>query len=186
MASARALSGLPASGLQGTAFDGIYNYNSLQATVRKNFSHGVTLQAAYTWSKNMTDLEGFSGNSNNNSNLSQQYGEAYFNRPQRFVFNYSWNIPLGNRKGVVGALANGWNLSGVTIVQKGTPLTFTDSTPARIYGVFGANSVSPTALGRNKFRNLQLRPRSALPGRDLRIARVFGRHRTTARRRQRR
>ena len=143
--------GFQPAGLQVTAFDGIYNYNSLQATVRKNFSHGLTLQAAYTWSKNMTDLEGFSGNSNNNSNLSQQYGEAYFNRPQRFVLNYSWNIPLGNHKGVVGALANGWNLSGVTIVQKGTPLTFTDSRLGTIYGVFGANSVTPTALGGTSF-----------------------------------
>ena len=143
--------GFQPAGLQVTAFDGIYNYNSLQATVRKNFSHGLTLQGAYTWSKNMTDLEGFSGNSNNNSNLSQQYGEAYFNRPQRFVFNYSWNIPLGSHKGVVGALANGWNLSGVTIVQKCTPLTFTDSRLGTIYGVFGANSVTPTALGGTSF-----------------------------------
>ena len=143
--------GFQPAGLQVTAFDGIYNYNSLQATVRKNFSHGLNLQAAYTYSKNMTNLEGFSGNSNNNSDMAQQYGEAYFNRPQRFVFNYSWNLPLGNHKGVLGVLANGWNLSGVTIIQAGTPLTFTDARLGSIYGVFGPNSVSPTALGGTNF-----------------------------------
>jgi len=112
----------------------------------------------------MTNLEGFSGNSNNNSNLAQQYGEAYFNRPQRFVFNYSWNIPLGNHTGVVGALANGWNVSGVTIIQKGTPLTFTDSRLGTIYGVFGANSVSPTALGGTSFGTFNYGRAQLCPG----------------------
>ena len=143
--------GFQPAGLQVTAFDGIYNYNSLQATVRKNFSHGLSLQAAYTYSKNLTNLEGYSANWNNASDLSQQYGEAYFNRPQRFVVNYSWNIPSGNPKGVLGALVNGWNLSGVTIVQNGTPLTFTDARAGTIYGVFGANSVNPTPLGGTSF-----------------------------------
>jgi hypothetical protein len=143
--------GFQPAGLQVTAFDGIYNYNSLQVTVRKTFSRGLALQAAYTWSKNLTNLEGYSANSNNNSDLSQQYGEAYFNRPQRFVVNYSWNIPAGNLKGEAGVLAKGWTLSGVTIAQAGTPLTFTDARAGTIYGVFGANSVSPTALGGTSF-----------------------------------
>ncbi len=44
-------------GLQGTGYDGIYNYNSLQVTVRKQFSHGLTMQGAYTWSKDLTYFE---------------------------------------------------------------------------------------------------------------------------------
>jgi len=44
------------TGLQATAFDGISNYNSLQVTVRKQISHGVAFQGAYTWSKSLTDL----------------------------------------------------------------------------------------------------------------------------------
>ncbi len=139
--------GFQPAGLQETAFDGIANYNSLQATVRKNLSHGVSFQAAYTYSKTLTDLEGWAGNWNNNSYLSQQYGEAYFNRPQRFVFNYSWDIPAPGRKGVLGAITTGWNVSGVTTIQAGQPLTFTDSRGGSIYGVFGANSINPTAFG---------------------------------------
>ena len=57
--------GYAPAGLQATAFDGISNYNSFQATVRKQYSHGVTLQGSYTWSKSLTDLTVDSANSNN-------------------------------------------------------------------------------------------------------------------------
>ena len=50
--------GYAPAGLQATAFDGISNYNSLQVTVRKQLSHGVSFQGAYTWSKSLTDLTG--------------------------------------------------------------------------------------------------------------------------------
>jgi hypothetical protein len=136
--------GYAASGLQGTAFDGITNYNSLQATVRKRMSHGFTLQGSYTWSKDLTDLVGYGANYNNPSNLAQQYGQAYFNRPQRFVFNYGWDLPFGHPHGVVGKLVEGWNVSGVTAVQNGTPLTITDSRAGTIYGISGPISTSPT------------------------------------------
>ena len=140
--------GYQPAGLQQTSFDGIYNYNSLQATVRKQYSHGLSLQGAYTWSKNLTDLEGYGANSNLPTDLSQQYGNAYFNRPQRFVFNYNWELPLGHSKGVVGAIANGWVLSGVTIVQAGTPLTITDARAGTLFGLSGNNSgTTPTGLG---------------------------------------
>ena len=35
-------------GFEETAFDGISNYNSLQVTVRKQFTHGFLMQASYT------------------------------------------------------------------------------------------------------------------------------------------
>ena len=85
----RALRRLCSGGSASHGFDGISNYNSLQVTVRKQFSHGLTLQGSYTWSKSLTDLTVDSANSNNASNLAQQYGPSYFNRPQRFIINYS-------------------------------------------------------------------------------------------------
>src|SRR5579871_44055 len=136
--------GFAASGFQGTGFDGISNYNSLQATVRRRLSHGVSLQASYTWSKDLTDLVGYGANYNNASDLSQQYGQAYFNRPQRFIFNYSWELPLGHARGALGKATEGWTVSGVTAVQNGTPLTFTDARAGTIYGVSGPISTAPT------------------------------------------
>jgi hypothetical protein len=93
----------------------------------------------------LTDLVGFGANYNNATNLAQQYGPAYFNRPQRFVINYSWEIPA-HARGALGKLVEGWNVSGVTVAQSGTPLTITDSRAGSIYGVNGPNPTAPTLL----------------------------------------
>ncbi len=134
--------GYAPAGLQGTYFDGISNYNSLQVTVRKQFSHGLTLQGYYTWSKSLTDLTVDSANSNDASNLLQQYGPSYFNRPNRFVINYSYNLPFGQHSGFVGKLLEGWNISGVTTVQDGAPMTFVDGGAGTAYGTQGTGTTS--------------------------------------------
>jgi hypothetical protein len=134
--------GYQSVGVRGTGFDGSNNYNSLQVTVRKRLSHGLTMQAAYTWSKDLTDLSNISGdptaNSNNASNLSQQYGPATFVRPQRFVANYNYDLPLGKHNGFLGRATEGWSVSGVTVVQDGLPITIGDSAAGTIYGTAGA------------------------------------------------
>jgi hypothetical protein len=130
--------GYQSVGVRGTGFDGTSNYNSLQATVRKQFSHGFTMQAAYTWSKDLTDLYDSVANSNNASNLAQQWGPAVFSRPQRFVVNYSYDLPFGTHTGLLGRVTEGWNISGVTLVQNGTPITIADSSAGTIYGTAGS------------------------------------------------
>jgi hypothetical protein len=134
--------GYAPAGLQATAFDGTSNYNSLQVTLRKQLSRGLTLQGAYTWSKSLTDLFDDSANSNIASSLGQQYGPSFFNRSQRFILNYSWQIPAGNRTGAVGKVVNGWNLSGVVTVQNGVPLTFVDGNAGTAYGTNGTGPTS--------------------------------------------
>jgi hypothetical protein len=129
-------------GVQGTAYDAVYNYNSLQATVRKQFSHGLNMQAAFTWSKDLTDLQncpptGCIGdgqtNSNNPADLAQQMGPAAFSHPLRFVVSYNYELPFGSPKGALGVVAKGWSVSGTTIVQNGTPLTFTNTAGGTAY-----------------------------------------------------
>jgi hypothetical protein len=123
--------GFAAAGLQDAENRGDEKFNSLQATVRKQMSHGLTLQAAYTWSRAFTN-GAFSSNDPDNS--AQQYGLNPSYRPQRLALNYSWDLPFGKLQGIEGKLANGWTLSGVTIVQDGTPLTITDTRGGSVYG----------------------------------------------------
>jgi len=134
--------GYAPAGLQATAYDGISNYNSLQVTVRKEFSHGLTLQGAYTWSKSLTDLLDDSANSNNATDLKQQYGPSFFNRPQRFIMNYSWDIPTGHLNKFANAIIGGWNLSGVVTIQDGVPFTFIDGGAGTAYGTNGTGPTS--------------------------------------------
>jgi hypothetical protein len=130
--------GYAATGLQGTDFVGISNYNSLQVTLRKQMSHGLTMQAAYTWSKSLSDLAVtsfyLSANSNNPQDLGQQYGPSGFNRPQRLSVNYQYDLQIAERPGITGKLVNGWSVAGVTTVQDGDPLTITDAAGGSIYG----------------------------------------------------
>jgi hypothetical protein len=129
-------------GVDETAFDGISNYNSLQVTLRKQFTHGFLMQASYTWSKDLSDIQAILTGSGANSNvptaMAQQYGPVGFSHPQRFVVNYSYDLPFGNPSGrALGLLAKGWNLSGVTTVQDGTPLTLSNQNNGTVYDLGG-------------------------------------------------
>jgi len=128
-------------GVDETAFDGISNYNSLQVTLRKQFTHGFLMQASYTYSKDLSDIQAILTGSGANSNvptaLAQQYGPVGFSHPQRFVVNYSYDLPFGTHTGALGVLANGWNVSGVTTVQNGTPLTISDQNGGTVYDLGG-------------------------------------------------
>jgi hypothetical protein len=114
-----------------TCADHNSNYNGLQISLRKQFSHGLTFQAAYTYSKTLTDFEGgggdVGGDSNNPSDLRQAYGPADFDRTQRIIFNYDYQLP-GYHQGreLLGKVLTGWSVSGVTTLQSGDPLTFVD------------------------------------------------------------
>lgn len=125
-------------GVRGTGFDGSSNYNSLQVTVRTQTWHGLLLQGAYTWSKDMTDLYNSVANSNNASNLAQQWGPAVFSRPSRFVLNYNYLLPFGTHTGALNRVLSGWSVSGVTVIQDGTPMTIADSSAGTIYGTAGS------------------------------------------------
>ncbi|HEY7387929.1 MAG TPA: carboxypeptidase regulatory-like domain-containing protein [Bryobacteraceae bacterium] len=132
--------GYGTSGFQVTAFDGMANYNSLQVSVRKQFSHGLFLQGSYTWSKDLSDMyqtnaSGNGGDSNYPGNLAQQYGPVTFNRPQRFIINYRYDLPFGTHKGALGYVANGWSVQGVTTVQNGSPFTITDQRNGTVFAI---------------------------------------------------
>jgi hypothetical protein len=126
--------GFGASTLQGTAYDGMSNYNSLQATVRKQFSQGFSVQAAYTFSKSLTNIFNSTANSNLATDMAQQYGPSNFNRPQRFVVSYSWDLPLGTHTGMLAKVAGGWNISGVTTIQNGVAMTLIDTRGGTAFG----------------------------------------------------
>jgi hypothetical protein len=135
--------GFQPNGLQQNAFDGVYNYNSLQITARKQLSRGLTFQSAYTWSKNLSDVGFDASNINQSTDLWSQYGQTPYSRPHRFVLTYQYQLPLkGN--GALGKAVGGWGVSGVTTVQAGNPLTFFDNRAGSIYGTPGSGTIEQT------------------------------------------
>ena len=136
--------GFAPNGLTSIESYGFSEYNGLQVTVRRQLSHGIQFQGAYTWGKDLTDVEGVGfnsvflggdGNSNDPSNRHQRWGPADFDRAQRFVLTYLWEIPHPNGEGFIHRkVLSGWSLSGVTTFQSGLPLTITDPTGGTIFG----------------------------------------------------
>ena len=100
------------------------------------------MQASYTFSKNLTTLgAGDSSNSNDPLDQDQQYGPTGWNRPHRFILNYQYDLPFGTHQGAKGKLLNGWSITGITTIQDGPPLTFTDSSAgSSIYGASGGRA----------------------------------------------
>lgn len=114
--------GIASSFVPATSTDAT-KFNSLQVTVRKQLSHGLTLQAAYTWSRSFINY--YTGNPAATvpgvAPYIDPYGPNINYRPQRLVFNYSWALPLGKREGIMGQVLNGWTWAGVTVIQDGDP-----------------------------------------------------------------
>jgi hypothetical protein len=119
-------------GLQKSAFDAIYNYNSWQTTIRKQFSRGLGLQGSYTFSKNLSNVGFNSANINNPNEMNQQYGQTPYSRPHRFIVGYEYELPF-KASGVVGKFVEGWMASGSVLVQSGNPITLFDGRGGTIY-----------------------------------------------------
>jgi hypothetical protein len=142
--------GFAAGGLFADETNTWSKYNSLQATVKKQLSHGLTLSAAYSYSKSISNAYYLNYDDSNVAH----YGLNGFYRPQRIAINYSYALPIGKHEGLVGKAINGWSVSGVTVIQSGDPLTPVDARGGAGYG-FGAGSrVLATAIlapGMNRY-----------------------------------
>ena len=104
--------------------------------MRKQFSHGLQFQAAYTWSRAFVLTQDGNPNASVTDNVPilDLYGLNPNYHPQRLVINYNWNLPLGHAEGLKGKLIEGWTVSGVTTIQDGTPITIVDGTLGSIFG----------------------------------------------------
>ncbi|MBV9505548.1 MAG: TonB-dependent receptor [Acidobacteriia bacterium] len=127
--------GFSPTGVQWAMTDGTYRFNSLQATLRKQFSYGLTFQAAYTFSRAFSNLLQMGMNSGDPLNGRQQFGLNTAYRPQRLTINYSYDLPGRTLKGFAGKALGGWSLSGVTTIQDGQPLIITDNRGGSIFGM---------------------------------------------------
>lgn len=112
------------------------SYNSLQATLQKRFSRGLTILANYTWSKSIDDLprgQGVSTVVSGNSSPIPWYqsgrhqfdrGPSEFDHTHRLVTSFVWDLPaFTNRSAFLHYVIGGWQLSGLLSAQSGDPLT---------------------------------------------------------------
>lgn len=119
------------SGYQIFANDAYSIYHALQATVSRRWNRSY-FQAAYTFSKNIdatsTGNTAFNTAYNDQSNINASRGISDFNRPHRLSVSYAYELPFfEHATGMKRAALGGWEVSGVSIFQSGTPFSIFDS-----------------------------------------------------------
>ena len=113
-------------------------YHGLGVTLRRDFSHGLTMKFAYTYSKSESTASPYL---NDQTDQASQWALASFNRTHRIVVNYSYNLP-SPQSGFLKAAMGGWAVSGVTIAQTGTPMTLSDPLGGVVYGHAGLSTIT--------------------------------------------
>jgi hypothetical protein len=141
-------------GYQIFANDAYSHYHSLQTTLSRRWSQGY-VQAAYTWSRSTdatsTGNPAFNTAFNNESTLNDSRGLSDFDRPQRLVVSYVYDLPfLRHSNGVLHALLGGWQAAGVTTFQSGLPFSIYDSASGTAFILNGSTSTLTADLGSGK------------------------------------
>jgi hypothetical protein len=111
--------------------DGISNYDALQLSVVKKMSHGLQLNASYTYSHTLDEGSGLGAglffNGNNPLDPRASYASADFDRTHVFIISYLYNLPtIKDATGVLNVVANGWGITGTSVAQSGEPFSVID------------------------------------------------------------
>jgi hypothetical protein len=100
-------------------------YDSLQLSVEKRYSRGLTIMGAYTWSKTEEALTYLNPQ---DSRPFKNIGSA--DRPQRLVISAVYELPFGRGKYFGGnvnrpteLLIGGWQVNYIETIQSGLPTT---------------------------------------------------------------
>ena len=113
---------------------GFSTYHSLNLIATKRMSHGVFAYMAYTFAKNLSNVDNVT-NGGGGQGIQDVYNRSVYksvtsdDRTHVIKSAFTWDVPVGKGKklltnsgGVVNALVGGWNLSSTMRHRSGTPL----------------------------------------------------------------
>jgi len=137
--------------------EGVSTYNALQLQASKKMSHGLLVNASYTYSHSLDEGSGLGAglffNGNNPLIPRTAYASSDFDRTHVFSVSYVYLLPTSkSSSGLIKELVNGWGLQGVTVAQSGQPFSIIDfsGTAASIFfsaDDFITNPILPLAPG---------------------------------------
>jgi outer membrane receptor protein involved in Fe transport len=172
--------GGPGATVSGTKSNGTMRYNSLQAVVQKQMSHGLQYQVAYTLSKCMSDSTGYYGAWNNALSASaywqnvydqkSEYAPCYYDATNVVSAYAIYDLPFGrgkalgkNANAVVNGVIGNWEVSPIVSWRTGWPMpvygandnsgTFSRGARADCSGVPSITNTFLPGIGRQWFNN---------------------------------
>ncbi|MGA7522352.1 MAG: carboxypeptidase-like regulatory domain-containing protein [Acidobacteriaceae bacterium] len=127
--------------------NGASSYNSLQVSLQKAASHGLTFRLAYTYAHALDNDSGYESSSGGGAinavggengrevNFAPgfeylNYGSSDYDARQRLSILYNYEVPLTagmHNNHIVNEALGGWHLSGVTALQTGFPVNIDEA-----------------------------------------------------------
>lgn len=150
--------------------DGNLDYDGLDVSLRREFSHGLMYQLSYTWAHGMAD---YADNLTEAATPQNAYNYAFemsndeMDTRHRFVGTGSWQLPIGqgsrwlNNRGMASKALGGWQVNTITTLETGIPFTVTSpdesdtggshqSYPVLVGNPYAGTSKSPSKYAGSK------------------------------------
>lgn len=118
------------------------NYHALQVSFNRNFSNGLSISSAYTWSKALGVVAGLGEGSEGQRDPFDKhldYGVSNTNIASNWVSSVVWDIPFAKhmQPRVLRAILNGWQLNGINTLHSGGPFTINSGLDNSFSGIGG-------------------------------------------------
>jgi len=102
---------------------GSSNYNAFEASVRHNLG-GLELNLAYTFSHSIDDSSDYNDLGFVNSySLNAYRASSNFDQRHNVTVAYVYDFPFFKARGLAHSLLGGWQWSGITLIQSGSPFS---------------------------------------------------------------
>jgi hypothetical protein len=177
-------------------------YNSLQLSVQKNFSHGLQILGNYTWEKALDDASVYGSNTSwtagttvtpqDPNDLRLEYSLSDYDEPQILNIAYVYQLPFGHGKAFGGSwsrplnlILGGWQTQGVWRFDSSEPLGFSSNSSVSLptwgtqrpnfSGAITRNKGSETSMVAQYFANPQVasEPAPFTLGNGPRVSDIF-------------
>jgi hypothetical protein len=122
--------------INGDTFNAISNYNSLQASIQRRMTSGLSFEFNYVWSHMLDDQSSSSQGGNGGDQFVQNsydpaanYGASNFDTRNAFKGGIVYELPVGrgrmflNHNPLLDAFIGGWQTSGTMVFMTGFPFT---------------------------------------------------------------
>ncbi|HSB17203.1 MAG TPA: TonB-dependent receptor [Bryobacteraceae bacterium] len=130
--------GMPFADITNQNTDANSNYSSFQAGVTKRFVGGFAMTHAYTWAHSIDNKSGLRGSLARSDSAAADRGNSEMDVRHRYVATYEYEFPwMAAQSGMLGRIAGGWGVSGVTTFQTGLAFDITEATDRCLCGSGG-------------------------------------------------
>ena len=140
------------------------SYNSLQASIRHS-AKGLDVMIAYTYSKSLDEASSIS-DVVDPFNYSRMRGLSAWDLTHNLVATYSYQLPFERLSNRMKPLTRGWQISGITRISSGFPVTISSDVDTSLQGS-SPNGVNNHLIDLPDYTpgnlNLNGNPRNGLP-----------------------